>query len=523
MIVLSLQYGCSSSDRLRANAEKSLPDLSKGTKSAPYRSVTNFTSTVRCMDSLLGNYGVKGISVLVEDLDDATKKVSVGTRDMLLSTMSEMTRRSRAIKFIAYGGDQKNIVGFMASAEVKSAFTSVPQYDIRGSISQFDDNVVKQTEDIGLGSEFLTIGKSSSATAKILGLDLSVINTSDLSLVPGVHSTNAVAIFAQGDGLDTEAKYQKFGLNYTTSLSKSEGSGVAVRNLIQLAAVELMGKLTKVPYWQCMGSTTKNPDVRVEVEDWFEGMASNPIELFAYFQNQLTIRGVYKGPVNGIPTPQLSIAIKQYKTAMGLASDSNLNVEFFAAYLDADHDKISLKIDKMNQSHNSRAPITVQITQAGIRKPIYARKEKIKLELRVGLPAYVYCYLFDANNNAMRIYPNRFSTSPFIDVETPLQLPDTDKFNLIANEQGREEKISCFTTHRDVLPLLSEASRGVDLQPLTRGITRQSIYLEMSKLSGEGMGVADFTIRTDPNSSGNGSIELRKTSSSNNSATVFTN
>ena len=119
--------------------------MGKGPKSAPYRTVTNFSGAVRCMDSLMSTYGVKDISILVEDLDDSTKKTSVGTRDMLLSTMSEMTRRSRAIKFIAYGGDQKNIVSFLAAADNKRAYSSIPQYGIRGSISQFDDNVVKKT------------------------------------------------------------------------------------------------------------------------------------------------------------------------------------------------------------------------------------------------------------------------------------------------------------------------------------------------------------------------------------------
>lgn len=503
IFAIALLSGCatSNSDQLRADSEQSIDGLSKGTKSAPYRNVSNFTGAVRCMDNMLSDYGVKGISVLVEDLDDNTKKVSVGTRDMLLNTMSEMTRRSRAIKFISYGGDQKNIVSFMAAADVKSAFTSVPQYDIRGSISQYDDNVLKSTQDVGVGiTEYLTLGKSASATAKILGIDLSVINTSDLSIVPGVYSKNAVAIYSQGDGIDSEARYNKFGLNYSTSLARSEGTAIAVRNLIELASVELMGKLTKVPYWKCMSSNTKNHDVKQEVDDWFEGMANNPAELFAYFQNQLSNRGVYKGTVNGIPTPQLSVAIKQYKTAMGLPADSNLNADFLAAYLDADHNAVTAKIEKMNQSYNSRAPIKLKITQSGVSKPIYAKKENIKLELSVGIPAYVYCYLFDPNNNATRIYPNRFSSSSFLDADAPLKLPDSIKFHLVANEQAKEEQIECYATHKDVLPYLSTASRGVDLQPLSKSVSRHTIYTEIAKLNGEGMGVADFTIRVDPKS-----------------------
>jgi hypothetical protein len=173
LILISSQYGCSTSDKLREESEQAVVEAGIGTKSAPYRTITNFTGAVRCMDGLLSTYGVKDVSIIVEDLDDSTKKVGVGTRDMLLSTMSEMTRRSRAIRFISYGGDQRNIVSFLAAADNKRAYASIPQYDIRGSITQFDDNVVKNTNDVGIGvTDYLTMGITSSATAKILGLDL---------------------------------------------------------------------------------------------------------------------------------------------------------------------------------------------------------------------------------------------------------------------------------------------------------------------------------------------------------------
>lgn len=501
LVVISSQYGCASSEQLRAESEQSVADLGTGTKTAPYRTITNFTGAVRCMDSLLSTYGVKDISILVEDLDDSTKKVSVGTRDMLLNTMSEMTRRSRAIRFISYGGDQRNIVSFLAAANNKRAYDAIPQYDIRGSISQFDDNVVKNTQDVGFGiTDYLTLGMSSTATAKILGLDLSVVNTSDLSLVPGVNSKNAVAIFSQGDGIDSEARFNKLGINYATSLARSEGTSVAVRNLIELASVELIGKLTKVPYWTCLGSSTKNQDIKVEVEDWFEGMANNPAELFAYFQYQLLLRGVYTGAVNGVPTPNLSVAIKQYKTGMGLTPDSNLNPDFMLAYLSADHDAVASKIEKMNKSHLSRIPINLKISQNGIRKPAYSKREKVKLELTVNVPAYVSCFLFDSNNTATRVYPNQFSTNAFLDGDKPLVIPDSNRYSLIANSQGKDEKIACYATHKDVYSSNPDVLRGPDLVPLSKTVTKEKINTEFAKLGGEGMGMADFTIRTDPKS-----------------------
>lgn len=336
--------GCASSEALQQKVSAAAVEVNKG-KAVPYQSITNFSSAVRCMDTTFADYGVRDIGVLVEDLEDQTKKVSVGTKDMLLTTLSDMTRRSRALRVVAYGGDSKNIVGFLQAAERKDAYAKVPQYDIRGSITQFDDNIAKASKDVGGGlGDLLNVGSSASSTARILGLDLNVLNTSDLSLVPGVNSRNGVAIVTQSDGIDGEARFKKLGINYSSSFSKNEGNSVAMRNLIELAAIELMGKLTKVPYWKCLGASKDDETVKLMVEDWFEGMTFNVRELFTYYQFQLALRGVYKGPVNGIPSPAFSAAIREYRTALGLAPTSDLNADFLIAYLAADHNAIAAKL-----------------------------------------------------------------------------------------------------------------------------------------------------------------------------------
>jgi hypothetical protein len=220
--------------------------------------------------------------------------------------------------------------------------------------------------------------------------------------------------------------------------------------------------------------------------------------LFAYFQYQLSLRGVYTGAVNGIPTPNFSAAIKQYKAGMGLTPDSNLNPDFMLAYLSVDHDAVAAKIDKMNKSHISRIPINLKISQFGIHKPAYSRKEKVKLELSVNVPAYVYCFLFDSNNKATRIYPNQFSSNSFLDGDKPLLIPDSSRYSLIANSQGKDEKIACYGSHKDVYSSMPESMRGPDLVPLSKTVSSEKMRLEFAKLGGEGLGWADFVIKTDP-------------------------
>ncbi|MFM9916014.1 MAG: hypothetical protein ACKVOX_09435, partial [Rhizobacter sp.] len=75
----------------------------------PQRNVTDFTDGLRCMDETFLRYGTRDVSVIMEDLADSTKKVSVGTRDMMISAISDMTRRSRAIQLITFGQDANNV------------------------------------------------------------------------------------------------------------------------------------------------------------------------------------------------------------------------------------------------------------------------------------------------------------------------------------------------------------------------------------------------------------------------------
>jgi hypothetical protein len=495
--VAGVLSACVTADQARKETQEGLEKVTKGPESAPYRAVTNFSTAVRCMDGMFMTYGVRDVSILVEDLDDTTKKVSVGTKDMLLSTMSDMTRRSRAIKVIAYGGDSKNAVSFLNLAEKKDVYSVVPQFNIRGSITQFDDNVSKTTKDVGVGiGEFLNLGKSATASARILALDLTMLNLSDLSLVPGVASKNAVALFGQGEGIDGEARYKKFGINYSTTFSKTEGNAVAMRNLTELAAVELMGKLTKVPYWKCLGAPGTDETVKSEVEDWFEGMSANPAELFAYFQNQMSVRGAYEGPVNGVPTPAFSKALKDYKGAMGIEANSDLNPQFLTAYLNADHTAAMTKLEaEKERLKKAQIPIAATVkSNAAAYKP----GDVVAVTIGSNTASHAHCFMQDDNKAILRIHPNRFQRDSFIDASKSITIPGAgSKFTINANNKGIEELIECYISHKELLSVIPEALREVDLEPMKGVKSLTDVRAAFEKASSTPVAVVRYAIKVE--------------------------
>src|SRR3569832_653552 len=127
LLTAMVLIGCSSSG-VNQPVIDSANRLKQGPQEKPFRSITSFSSALRCVDDLMISNGVRDVSVLVEDLLDQTKKVTAGSKDMLISSVSDMTKRSRAIRLFAYGHDSGNLIGFLSASERKIAYAIVPLY-----------------------------------------------------------------------------------------------------------------------------------------------------------------------------------------------------------------------------------------------------------------------------------------------------------------------------------------------------------------------------------------------------------
>lgn len=500
-------------------------EIRKGPEDRPQRSITGFSHALRCMDTLLLDYGVRDITMLTEEISDETKKLNAGTRDMLISSVSDMSRRSRAVRLVAFGKDTANVISYLASAQSAAAYQAIPLYDIKGSVSQFDENLVKNQKDVGIGfAPFINIGAAKDAGSSMLALDLSVLTTSDMAVLAGVTSRNSVMILKQGSGIDGDAAYHKFGINYSMNLAKAEGQTQALRGLVELAAVELIGKLTKTPYWTCLGVTDPkaNDETRLEMFDWYHAMAATRIELIAYFQNQLRRRAFYDGPIDGEFNPAIDEAIANYRAALGLSREAVLNEEFFYAFLAADHTKIKRPEEPARYvapasvaaapasipvvasaasaspaasaaAPSAAAPLKLSVT-APKQQTRFARGEPINLSLAPSQDAHVYCYLQDEESKVIRFFPNRFARDSRIAAAQPLTLPGAMRFQLTMNTKGVPETISCFATQRDVMASLPQALVGTDFEPLP-GATLDAIRGAFVKASGGTLAQENFRVQ----------------------------
>lgn len=69
-------------------------------KTPASKTITNFTSALRCMDDLLLAYGKKDIVITTAGIPDSTGKVQAGTKEMLHTAASKMSIKSKSLAFI---------------------------------------------------------------------------------------------------------------------------------------------------------------------------------------------------------------------------------------------------------------------------------------------------------------------------------------------------------------------------------------------------------------------------------------
>ncbi|MBK0393168.1 DUF4384 domain-containing protein [Ramlibacter algicola] len=501
--------GCQTLEVKQPTVEQTA-EIRKGPEDRPQRSITGFSQALRCMDTLMLDYGVHDVTMLTEEISDETKKLNAGTRDMLISSVSDMSRRSRAVRLVAFGKDTMNVISFLATAQSQAAYKAVPLYDIKGSVSQFDENLIKNQKDVGIGfSPFVNLGIARDAASSMLALDLSVLSTADMSVLPGVTSRNSVVILKQGRGFDGDAAFHKFGINYSMNLARAEGQTQALRGLVELAVVELVGKLTRTPYWTCLGVTDPkaNEETRLEMFDWYHSMAATRVELIAYFQNQLRRRGFYDGPIDGAFNPAIDEAIAAYRAELGLSREAVLSEDFFYAFLAADHAKVKRPAQPVRYTAPpataaapspqvpapAQPPLKLSVT-APNQQTRFTRGEAINLAVAPSQDAHVYCYLQDEANRIVRFFPNRFARDSRIAAAEPLKVPGAMRFQLTMNPKGVTETVSCFATPRDVMPALPQALVGTDFEPLP-GATLDQIRAAFDKASGGLLAQENFHVQ----------------------------
>lgn len=474
--------GCAATPPAAAPSLQLTP-AAAGPKALPQRNVTHFTDGLRCMDDLMHRFGVRDVSVMVEEMQDQSRRLGAGTRDMMVSAFADMTRRSRGVRLVTFGQDNQNVVQLLSLAQRLNDFKVVPQYDIRGSITQFDEDVSRRQAGVGLVSAVIAPfigGFNRSKQTSVMGFDASVVNTGDLSLVPGASSKNTVVLTKDDTSVGNgQAQISNGSLGLNIAVTNSEGLAQSLRNMVELSTIELTGKLLRLPYWNCLNLDVAHAEVQREIDDWFFSMEDTP-ELTRFFQEQLRNRKFYDGPADGKPNAAYLEALAAHRKAQGLPPEGDPDAALLRAFLLLPVPKapakpfVAAKAEAVAEAGPAAAEgaagkeikLSVQLT-----KTRYRKGEPIELTVNTAQPAYVYCYVQSpASGKIQRIFPNRFMRDPHLEANTPLILPGAQGFKVSAGGEGaKQQAVGCLAAHREVYNELPPTLRWGDFEDIRLG------------------------------------------------------
>jgi hypothetical protein len=106
LLALSLVTGCATPANPRDDAEfQSYASTVNRPVLRPVRSVSNFSGALMCMDALLREAQIPTTLIASKQIPDASTRVPVAAKDMIITALSQMSRLSNAFRYVDYEVD----------------------------------------------------------------------------------------------------------------------------------------------------------------------------------------------------------------------------------------------------------------------------------------------------------------------------------------------------------------------------------------------------------------------------------
>lgn len=432
-------------------------------KNSAVRNITSFTDALRCMDDLFVAYGKRDIYITTAGIPDATGKVSAGTKDMLISALNRTSIKSKAFKYVDYdttSGDLNQLFTDMLNAG--QGFTP-PSYYIRGAITQLDENALDEQAGGSIATQFFDLGLTKDQVVSLVSMDMNVGHVASRTILPGVNASNSLAVVKSGTGADAGGSFQKLGLQFSLNMNRSEGLHQAVRVLVELGVLEVLGKLTEVPYWTCLQAEKTNPKILEQARDWFDAMDQKA--QISFVQGRLGGLGYYRGPASGALDAATNEALGRYQSENGLIADGRVNFDTYYSLLDTKSGTVQTAAMTAPPAQVTRPAVSIAMNSDKGARPIYRVNDFLNATARVNSDAFLYCFYKDADNVIARVFPNRFEPDPFVSAGRDISIPSkaAGKFR-IRFDRPASEQVACFASNREVR--LPDAYKIEDLRPL---------------------------------------------------------
>ena len=282
------------------------------------------------MDGLFAAHDRRPVLLSSTDIPDNTKVVRVGADDMLINAINQMTRRSESYVFL----DQAIVWlgGELDLRVVAKDDPPRPDFYIRGSISQLDRDAVNDSTTIGgRDSTNTTTGLTGlryrgGQKLSVVSVDLHLVGYPSRRVIPGLSVANSMIVVSHRRNLTASGIISMTGLDLSLQINRVESIGQAVRNLIELGVIELLGRHSGVPYWTCLSTPETDPLINSSGERAFVQLSES--EKITETQQALSMLDYLgQGYIAGVLDHQTRNALARYQADEQLIASGTIDYD----------------------------------------------------------------------------------------------------------------------------------------------------------------------------------------------------
>lgn len=476
----------------------------------PVRSISSFSDSLMCMDRLLRETGMPTTLITSKQLPDYSGRVAVATKEMVVTALSQMSRLSNAFRYVDYEVDiaRQDTVQNLTTILLNNNQMQLqrPALYISGAIAFVDQNVLRNDFDVGTSARRLETGFSRTRSATVIGLEMHLGEFRNRTLIPGLDSANEIIISSGGQGLDLAGRIGDYGVQFTVGRDYAQGSGPAVRTLVELGMIELLGKWARVPYWQCLTLEQTHPDFQRQLRDWYE--ESGPLARQQLVQRALVRKGYLPNSAQ-VLSPQstsLRTALARFQADQGMVVTG---VNDFSTYERALSDFVGVgedgKLARIGWASTNglslalpaeaggagpavaERSIDMQIENIMLDRTSFEVGEQIFLSATVSRTSYMSCYMGSATGSVIRLLPNASNPSGWVSANQALRIPDwmspQPGFVMDAGSPG-SEGVACFASGIDLGTQLPPALQGPAFVPVAGMRTLDDVAAALQQAAG---------------------------------------
>ena len=335
-----------------------------------------------------------------------------------------------------------------------------PDVVLHGGITEYDRALEVTTSsqdfggDIGGGEKSLGIdaGRNAASSTSRITLDINMMDFETMAMIPQVQAVNSIRVF-KGQN-EAELGFSILGASFgiSGSMKKIQGHHAAVRTLVDLSVLEVIGKYLNIPYWKCIGPDIPADSLVLERIQEEYAMASEQRKILM-IQKLLRVYGLPLS-LNGRLDDSTVNALYAYKEAYGVKSET-LNADFYVRLFNdmpvftksrikpqaADQQSVNL-----TKHTGTKKAMPLQL-QMQAQKKQYRQGETIQIHFDGNQDFYGRLFYVMADGGVVQLLPNSLRNDTRFKGGTTYTVPnDDDKFVLTVAPPLGVEKIILFAS-----------------------------------------------------------------------------